>query len=263
MTPLASGLYECHVMHRRLSPKRHEFAYRIFLFALDLDELPEVARRIPLFSLNGPGLYSFHDSDHFQMVPGSVRQNASAFLQSQGITEEPARIMMVTLPRFLGYVFNPISIWFCYGKNEEPLGAIAEVGNTFGELKPYFIPFHDGAFRLRTPKHYYVSPFSDLKLDFDFRFEPPSDRLGIYIDDYRGTDKTLITTLTGARKELTTSNLLLFTLKYPLITLKVIGLIHWHALLLWIKRVPFHMKEANPELQQGVYRPHRSLAEKK
>ncbi len=263
MTPLASGLYECQVMHRRLIPKRHEFVYRIFLFALDLDELPEITRRIPLFSLNSSGLYSFHDTDHFQMIPGSVRQNAAAFLKTQGITREPARILMVTLPRVFGYVFNPISIWFCYDEQNQPLGAIAEVGNTFRELKPYFVPFKNGAFRLRTPKHYYVSPFSALDLDFDFRFELPSDRLGIYIDDYKGPDKTLITTLTGKREELTTTNLLLFTVKYPLITLKVITLIHWHALLLWLKRIPFYMKEAHPEMQQGVYRPHESLIPKK
>lgn len=254
-----SCLYECTVMHRRLSPKRHEFVNRIFLFALDLDELPALTRRVPIFGHNEPGLYNFRDDDHFQITPGSARENAEAFLARHGITGKPARILLLTNTRFLGYTFNPLSIWFCYRADGSPLAAIAEVGNTFKELKPFLVPFQDGAFHLRIPKHFYVSPFSDLDLEFDFRFEPPGERLGVFIDDYTGADKTLVTSLTGKRSELTTGNLAAFTLKYPLITLKVIGLIHWHALLLWLKRLPFHRKEARTDLQRDVFRPHESL----
>lgn len=246
-------------MHRRLVPLRNEFVYRIFLFAIDLDELPEVTRRVPIFHHNEPGLYTFRDNDHFPLVPGDARANAEAFLKKSGITEKPARILLLTNARFLGYTFNPISIWFCQRADGSPLAAIAEVGNTFGELKPYLVPFKDGVFHLRTPKHFYVSPFSDLDLEFDFRFEVPGDRLGVWIDDYKSSDKTLISVLTGRRVELTTANLLAFTIKYPFITLKTIGLIHWHALLLWLKRAPFHFKEANTHLQKDVLKPHESL----
>jgi len=254
-----SCLYECTVMHRRLSPKRHEFVNRIFLFALDLDELSTLTAQVPIFSHNQPGLYNFRDDDHFQLTPGTARENAEAFLASHGITEKPHRILLLTNARFLGYTFNPISIWFCYRADGSPLAAIAEVGNTFKELKPFHVPFDNGVFHLRTPKYFYVSPFSELDLEFDFRFEPPGGHLGVYIDDYKGTDKTLITSLTGTRTELTTANLVAFTIKYPLITLKVIGLIHWHALLLWLKRLPFYRKEARTDLQRDVYRPHESL----
>ncbi len=253
-----SCLYECTVMHRRLSPKHHEFVYRIFLFALDLEELPQLASRVPIFSHNNPGLYNFRDDDHFQITAGSARENAEAFLASHGIAEKPGRILLLTNARFLGYTFNPISIWFCYRADGSPFAAIAEVGNTFKELKPFLVPFQDGTFHLRTPKHFYVSPFSDLDLEFNFRFEPPGGRLGVYIDDYQGADKTLITSLTGKRAELTTANLVVFTIKYPFITLKTIGLIHWQALLLWLKRLPFHRKEARIDLQQNVFRPHES-----
>lgn len=250
-----SCLYECTVMHRRLSPKRNEFVYRIFLFALDLDELPEVTLKVAVFHHNEPGLYNFRDDDHFPLVPGDARANAEAFLAQNGIPEKPARILLLTNARFLGYTFNPISIWFCYRADGSPLAAIAEVGNTFGEQKPFLVPFRDGVFHLRTPKHFYVSPFSALDLEFDFRFELPGERLGVYIDDYKGEERTLLSVLTGHREELTTANLLAFTAKYPFITLKTIGLIHWHAFLLWLKRVPFHFKEASPDLQRGVFRP--------
>ncbi len=254
-----SCLYECRVLHRRLTPKRHEFIYRIFLFALDLDELDDIPRRAPGFHHNEAGLYEFRDSDHFQIVPGAARENAAAFLSREGITEKPARILLVTNARFLGYTFNPISIWFCYRMDGSPLAAIAEVGNTFGELKPYLVPVENGRFHARTPKSFYVSPFSDLDIEFDFRFDPPGERLGVWIDDYKGPEKTLLSTLTGRRVELTASRLIAFTLKYPFITLQTIGLIHWQAFRLWLKGVRHHAKEASPELQKDVLRPHKSI----
>jgi len=257
-----SCLYECTVFHRRYSPKVHEFRYRIFLFALDLDELPEVIKKVPLLRHNRSGLYNFRDDDHFQIVPGNARANAEAFLAQNGIAEKPARILLLTSARVLGYVFNPISVWYCYRADGSPLAAIAEVGNTFGELKPFLIPVRDGEFHLRTIKHYYVSPFSDLDLEFDFRFLPPGEKMALYIDDYKGAEKVLISTLTGDRVKLSNGRLAMFSIKYPLITLKVILLIHWHALLLWLKKVPFHRKEARVDLQRDVLRPHASLGKR-
>ncbi len=164
-----SALYECTVMHRRLSPVRHEFVYRVFLFALDVDELPTIAAQVPLFGYNESAPYSFFDRDHFQMIPGgSARENAEAYLASQGITEKPARILLLTNARTFGYVFNPISIWYCYRADGSPLAAIAEVGNTFGEIKPYLVPVQGPLFSSRTVKHFYVSPFSTLDQHFDF-----------------------------------------------------------------------------------------------
>lgn len=248
-----SCLYECHVMHRRLQPKTHEFVHRVFLFALDLDELPEIARQNPFVGLDGESLYTFRHDDHFQSVPGGARKNAEAFLAAQQLPR-PAKILLLTNLRFLGYVFNPISIWFCWDAEGSPIGAIAEVGNTFGELKTYFVPHRDGRFLVRVPKHFYVSPFSELDLDFEFRFEMPGERLAAYVDDYRGEEKVLVTSLTGKRLPLTTGNLARLTIKYPLITLKVITLIHWHALRLWLKKIPFFRKEDRPDLQREVFK---------
>jgi DUF1365 family protein len=256
-----SALYECRVMHRRLKPKRHEFVYRIFLFWLDLDELEGLERRIPIFGANKPNLYSFRDADHFSLGRPSARENVIEFLRQSGETRKPASVRLLTLPRVFGYAFNPISVFFFYDAAGEPYTSVIEVENTFYERKPFHVPQagKGTGFHCRATKHFYVSPFSDLDLAFDFRFDAPGEQLRIFIDDYRGEERELISALTGTSVPLTTRNLAVFTFKYPLITLKIIGAIHWQALRLWFKRVPFRKKEAHRDLQRDVFNPHKSL----
>ncbi|MEI8312938.1 MAG: DUF1365 domain-containing protein [Verrucomicrobiota bacterium] len=249
-----SCLYECTVMHRRILPKNHEFAYRIFLFLLDLDELAELENKIPVFSFDGPNLYSLRSADYFQYQSGAIRENLMIFLRSEGFEKAPAGVRLLTLPRLLGYTFNPISIFFCYDESGLPMTSVVQVGNTFGELKPYLVPLEGGRFHVRVRKNFYVSPFSDLDLAFDFRIDIPGDRLRVLIDDYSGDDKTLLSALSGTRRELTLGSLLFLTLKYPLVTLKIIALIHWEALRLWLKGIPHRLKESDPHLQTGVFR---------
>lgn len=254
-----SCLYECTVMHRRLQPKVHQFSYRVFMFWLDLDELDEIAREVPIFSSNESNLYSLNEEDHFAFKPGSLRANVIAWLQNQGETRGVGRVCMLTLPRFLGYTFNPITIYVIHDLVGHPIHSVVEVGNTFREYKPYSVPMEGEGFHARHVKNYYVSPFSELDLEFDFRFDLPDERLRVWIDDYRGEERELISTLFGERVPLTLPNLLWLTVKYPFITLRVIGLIHWEAFRLWWKKVPFYFKEADPDLQKDVFNPHGSI----
>ena len=173
-------------------------------------------------------------------------------------------MLLVTLPRVFGYLFNPVSFYFCFDRSGAPAAAIAEVTNTFREMKPFFLrpdptDAARGVFHLRVPKHFYVSPFSDVDVAFDFHLRLPGDRLAVRIDDYTGERRTLTSTLAGGRRELTSARLAWFTLKYPALTLRVITLIHWHALRLWLKRVPWFAKAARAADQRGLYRPHHSL----
>jgi len=263
-----SCLYECDVMHHRLTPKENQFCYRIFMLALDLDEIDEVVRRIPIFSRNCPNLYSFRDRDHLTLAGAeglTVRENIISYLTGHDVPfPATGRITLVTLPRVLGYIFNPVSFYFCHDAAGAPLCAVVEVGNTFGEMKPYLLrePAGQDFFRLITPKHFYVSPFSPLDLAFDFKLRVPDEALEIHIDDRDGDRRVLLSTLTGKRAPLTTAQLAWFTLKYPLVTLKVIFLIHWQALGLWLRRLPVYRKATGTELQRDVFRPHASLAAK-
>lgn len=275
-----SCVYECRVLHARFAPKAHRFDYGIFLLALDLDEVDALDARLRLFSRNRRNLYAFRDDDflptngrrHNPSRPGnppakpalaSLKSRVLAHLANAGIDHAVDRVLLVTLPRIAGYLFNPVSFYFCFDLSGAPVAALAEVTNTFREVKPYLLgpgDRRDGAFRLRVPKNFYVSPFSDVDVAFDFTLRVPGDRLAVQIDDYAGADRTLTSTLTGRRQPLTDARLAWYALKYPLLTLRIIGLIHWHAFRLWLKRVPWFAKAARAGDQRDLYRPHPSLA---
>jgi DUF1365 family protein len=249
-------------MHRRLHPARYALQHSLFMLYLDLDEIEPLTRRLRLLGHNRANLYSFHDADHLPGLgePGApLRARIVQYLSDHGIAlRAQARIRLLTLPRIAGYVFNPISVFFCFEQSDgAPVCAIAEVGNTFGEHKLYLLAdaSEDRAlFKLRVPKHYYVSPFSSLTLQFDFRLRAPEALLDLRIDDYDGEQRVLCSGLRGRRRELGDARLAWYALKYPLLTLKVIGLIHWHALRLWLRGVPWYRKSDSPHLQRGVLR---------
>jgi DUF1365 family protein len=260
---LNSRLYQCSVWHQRLLPKRYALRHGLFMCYLDLDELDVLARSLRLFSRNRWNLYSFRDSDHMPETAAAelpLKGRIEAYLAARGIElGAQGRIRLLTLPRVLGYVFNPISVYFCFPSAEAPpVCAIAEVGNTFGEQKLFLLPAASAAdaqlFTLRVPKLYYVSPFSELTLQFDFRLRAPGATLDIRVDEYDGEQRVLRSGLQGRSEPLRDARLAFFAIKFPLLTLQVIGAIHWHALRLWLLGLPWHRKADDAHLQQQVLR---------
>jgi len=261
-----SCLYKARVMHNRLAPKVHRFHYDVFMFYLDLDEIDTLHKRIKFMSRNRFNLFNFRDRDHLQLprekpdTSKNIKQHITDYLLANGVDIGKGRIMVLTNLCTLGYQFNPVSFYFCYDEQGEPVCSIVEVCNTFLEMKPYFLGndvLQGDCFKLNTEKYFYVSPFIDIDTNFDFDLRIPGDRLQLKIDDYdKAGDRFFISTLSGERKPLKDSTLLLYFFSFPLITLKVISLIHWQALKLWLKKIPFHKKEDDLELQKEVYRPH-------
>lgn len=253
-----SALYECTVAHERLSPKRHAFAYRLFSFALDLDEIDTVADRIPWFSHNHRNLYAFYDADHVNFGRATARDNVIELLRQHGIGQPAGRITLVTNVRIAGYVFNPVSFFFVEDLNGQPLAAVAEVNNTFGETKPFVMTREmliSGRFHMRVPKEFYVSPFLALDAELHLRIGPPGERVGFVIDTYERGEKVLHATMRGVRRELTATRLAWFTFRYPLMTVGIVAAIHWQALRLFLKRIEFHKKSERPEMQTGIHHP--------
>ena len=242
-------------MHNRLEPKPNRFVYDVFMFYLNLDEIDGLVKRMWLLSRNRCNLFTFRDRDHLLKYKTDIKTNLLEYLRIQGIQINNPRIMLLTNLRMFGYNFNPVSFYYCF-ENNRPLCCVAEVGNTFGEQKFYLLPassLENDRFKLRTQKYFYVSPFTDMDAEFDFNLGIPQEKLNIQINDYKNGKKFFLSSLSGIRKELTTGRLLWFTIRFPFLTLKIIALIHWQALKLYLKKIPYYKKSDHTELQREVY----------
>ncbi|MEJ5994484.1 DUF1365 domain-containing protein [Pedobacter sp. Du54] len=268
---LASSMYTARVMHHRLAPKKHSFWYTIYLFYIDIDEIDNLSKRLRWFSRNKFNLFNFRDKDHLQLETKdesshisylksqiSVKQQITAYLKSHNVEVGNGKIMLLTNLAVLGYNFNPVSFYFCFDENNEPLCAIAEISNTYREMKLFFFDrevLHGESFKQRVQKDFYVSPFIDLDAFFDFNLAIPTEKLDIKIDDYdKDGNRFFISTLTGESKSLTNRNMLRYFFSMPLIPLRVMGLIYWQAFKLWVKKIVYHPKAANQHLQKDVYK---------
>jgi uncharacterized protein len=258
-----TSLYECSVLHNRLKPKRHAFNYGVFMLSVDLEELPAIARRVYGFSHNRFNLFSIDDRDHVTLGhPGGIRGNLIAWVNEQGLgCSDDVRVQLITFPRVFGYGFNPVSFYYLTSKLGEPIAAVAEVVNTYREMKLYLVDQLNpqGMWHRRVAKNFYVSPFSDPGDEFDFTIGNPDNEWHVNIDNYCGSERVLLSAIRGKQRTFSSARLIGYAFKYPLLSLKIIGLIHWHAFLLWARRVPFFRKSQRREVQLDVMRPQSSL----
>jgi len=238
--PPGTGIYWGRVAHQRFSPKRHFFTYPLFIFSVDLDELPALDRRLRWFGHNRFSLYSLRDGDHLGAPEAGIKANVLALLRERGFAGPVDRILMVTQFRALGYVFNPVTFFYCYAGGK-PVAYVAEVNNTFRQRHCYafFGPrVEAGCADFHAEKVLYVSPFIAMDMTYRFRFNPLGGKLGVFIDDYRGGEPVLKTGITGAWTPMGDWELLKSFLRIPFMSAWIIAWIHWQALKIWLKKIP-------------------------
>lgn len=244
----APGIFVGRVVHSRLRPRRHRLSYACYWLLLDLDDLEPTARLLRFFSMERLNLFSLRNADHGTGTHVSFRDQAEAQLKRAGLTLDGGRILLLTMPRILGYGFNPLSIYFCYARDGALMANIYEVHNTFGQRHSYLIPAkaRGGHVTHACDKKFYVSPFLDMDLAYAFDVTEPREnvRVAIRVTDVEGP--VLSASLAGERRPLTDRNLLICFATHPLLTVKVVAAIHWEALRLWWKGVPLVTRPPAP-----------------
>lgn len=257
MTDFASCLYVGEVVHQRLAPRRHHLRYRMFQGLFDLDELPELSRGLRWFSHNRLNLFSFHDADHGDgasgglRTPGALRAYVERTLATAGIDPVGGRIALLCMPRILGFVFNPLSIYYCHRPDGGLAAMIYEVNNTFGQRHSYLIPANaqpGEPVSQACAKRLHVSPFMDMDMTYDFRLTAPGERISTVIHGRDSDGAPMIfTAFNGERRAMTDGQWLRLFAGFPLLTVKVVLAIHWEAVKLLIKGVRLRPQPPAPE----------------
>jgi DUF1365 family protein len=256
----AAMLYRGCVMHARLKPVGHRFVYRVLNLLIDLDRLDEADRQSCLFAVNRRGLYSFHERDHGPRDGSSLAAYARAAAKSEGVDLSGGKVLLLCYPRLLGFVFNPLSIYYCYGSDGSLRLLIYEVRNTFGETHSYVCAVRPGeesaaGLRQARDKRLYVSPFIGMEMRYHFRLSQPADRLKVRILETDRDGPLLAATFHGRQWALTSPHLLVAFLALPFVTLKVVGGIHYEAARLWLKGLRLQPRPARIPQSGGAARP--------
>ncbi len=241
------GLYIGKVMHRRLRPKPHRLEYDVFSMFVDVDQLAETGRRLRLFSHNRFNLFSIHERDHGngQNLKGHLMQVAQQALGQHRVS----RFMMLCYPRVLGYVFNPLTVYYGLDDRGRTIVTIYEVSNTFGERHTYALQADagdDGIIRQECRKVFHVSPFNRVSGNYAFRTRRPGEtaNVGILLNDENGP--LIAAHFTGTHRSLSDRTLAGLFFTYGPMTLKVWAAIRYEAVKLWAKRLPIYGKPPAP-----------------
>ena len=241
---MTAALYPCQITHTRAHPIRRTFRYRSYLWLADLDDLP----RVPL-SLRP--LARFQARDHLGGAGGSLRANVDAYLERQSIGLAGGRVLMLGHARVLGYVFNPLTVFWCHHADGTLAAVIAEVHNTYGQRHAYLL-HPDGRGRAEADKDFYVSPFLPVAGRYRLHLPEPAATLRLSVTLHTGGQTMLAASVTGNRRTYTPRRLLGCALRHPWVTAQVTALIRWQGIRLAARRLPIvprpshHAQESAP-----------------
>lgn len=241
---MSSQIYVGQVMHQRFFPMSYQFRYSVFSLKVDVDQIEHEVSRLPWLSLDRFNLVSLHKQDFGARNSTSWRAWFESLVSKYGVAKPINKIELVCMPRYLGFTFNPLAMWYGYDESDQLIAIIAEVSNTFGQWHHYVLTNKGEALDTKVfataEKVFHVSPFMNMQCEYRFKLQKPSAsyQLGIYETE---NNKPLLNAIqVGKAVDLTSSNLLKVALKLPFNTLKVILMIHWWALKIWLKGGKFH-----------------------
>ena len=242
---MTSAIYNGTVIHKRFKPKEHFFKYKVFSLLLDLSELHLLEKELKIFSYNKFNILSFYDIDHGPRDGTSLITWVKENLNNNNINSEEIKIKLLCYPRVLGYVFNPLSIFFVYDKNANLISILYEVKNTFGEQHTYVFKINktEKILRHSCKKKFHVSPFIEMNCTYFFKILKPDNKISLIIDQYDDEGKLLYASQDGKKIDLNNKNLIFSYLRHPLMTFKIIAAIHFEAFKLWLKGIKFVKKK--------------------
>ena len=241
-----SNIYNGTVIHKRFKPKEHFFKYSVFSLLIDLSELDYLDKKVQFFSYNKINLISFYDKDHGNRDGTSIIDWVKKNLNQNSISSENVKIKLLCYPRILGYVFNPLSVFYVYNNQDKLIAILYEVKNTFGEQHTYIFKINNNNKLLQHNclKKFHVSPFIEMDCKYFFRTLTPDKKISVVIDQYdNNDDKLLYASQDGYIADLKSSELLKSYIKHPLMTFKIIIAIHFEAFKLWSKGIKFIKKK--------------------
>lgn len=240
---MSAAIYRTSISHVRHTPLKNSFTYRSYSWFVDVDNLP----RLPL--LMRP-LAVFRSGDHLGDPDATIRSNVERYLRTQGIEPDGGPIHMLTSARVFGYVFNPLTLFWCYRSNGELECVVAEVHNTYGERHCYLLRT-DISGRASVPKAFYVSPFNEVDGQYRMKLPPPGERLAVSIVLEREGHRPFVASVDGKRRPATGRNILAAALTVPAAPLLVSALIRVQGITLWARRLPVVARPHHPS-QEAV-----------
>ena len=242
---MTSSIYNGTVIHKRFKPKVHFFKYSVFSLLIDLSELNYLNKKVKFFSYNRFNFVSFYEKDHGNRDGSSLITWVKKNLNDNNIDSENIKIKLLCYPRILGYVFNPLSVFYIYDESEKLVCILYEVKNTFGEQHTYIFKVDNDQklYQHNCSKKFHVSPFIEMNCKYFFRLLKPGEKISVIIDQYQTDEKILYASQDGQRVDFNTKELIKSYLKHPLMTFKIISAIHFEAFKLWVKGIKFIKKK--------------------
>jgi len=245
MSNFSSCIYSGLVIHKRFKPKKHFFSYKTFSLLINLNEIEDLQRKIKFFSYNKFNILSFYNIDHGPRNGSSLTKWVKKNLNKAKININGGTIKLFCFPRFFGYVFNPLSIFYCYDKHKKLRAVLYEVKNTFNEQHTYLFKSNPSSKLIlhKCSKKFYVSPFIEMNTFYNFRLTEPNENIRILIKQTDKVEKVLVACQIGRKQSMSLKQLLINLFTYPMMTFKIMILIHYEALRLWKKGAIFKKKQ--------------------